>query len=1030
MRTVALLVLALALALTATAGPDASAPTVTTTAGPGVRYETAARAAAAGDPGPARLLAEALGGGDDVAGLDGGAARLLRGSLADLLGDHAAAAQQYRQAAGADGPGGRHDADWREACAFLAAQASEAAGDDEAARRAWSRWTTDHPDGRLVTDAGLKLAWSQLRAGQDSAAAATTAALAANHPWLRSDRAWRRAQAMVDCAQGRPADALTLLEGDDQEAAPLYLRGLCAAALGQPLPAAAAFQAVTTRFAHSPLRDPALFAKANTFLAGGAWRSAAEDFATVAARSEDPVLAAEAKIRRAAALHLDGDPAQAVALLRELTRDCRGQEVAARAQFLLGEVLAATGQHASAIVALNELLATYFDRDIVASAQYRIARSYAALGQIDDATTACLAVVTGHAQSPQAPAAAYLAGCGLLQAGRAAEAADYFQLVLDRYAKRDDGDGTIVFAEPAHRELVDAALCMLEVAWQRTGDAGRLSGAAHALLHRLPPSHSPWRAWALLIDADAQAGQGLYAGARTSLEALQNEFPDHPALPAAGQLLAWTWAQEGDQEKAVAASQAVLARDTGGGDRELYNQALLNIAHVRFNQGRHAEALPVYEEFLRRNPQHADRQLVLYQAGLCHLRLDRAGDAVDRWEQAAALDPGSALAEQAWTRAGDVYFQAEKYDEARRCYQGLLAHFAQGDGAALGQLRLAQCDYNAGRDQDAVTGFGVVLEKFPQSPLRADAEQGLEQALYRLGQASDGVARLTDLVEQHPDSPFAADAQFRIASRLYENRDFERAADAFRQVVARWPGWSAADRAQYLMAESYAEAGRGESARQAYEQFLGFFGQSDLKVSAQFRLGLNRFEAGDFRGAAKSFHEVVAAAPGDETERAAAYDLALCERLDGQPAPAALRLQEYRERWPNDERAAAVAFQLGDLHEQAGRLPQAQQELATAAAAPCAEPLRTEIRYRLGACREKLGDRSGALAAYREAAACPETGNPFRLSALARCAVLNEDAGDLKAALVAYRDLMKNASDPGLVAAATDRAAQIATVVR
>jgi len=991
---------------------------------PGVRYEAAARAAAAGDTAPARLLSAALN-DDDLNDLAPGASLLLRGSVADLLGDHRGAAKLFQQSADKG-----QDADQREAASYLAAQALESAGDDEAARRAWTRWREDHPNGRLATEAGLRLAWLQLRAGVNDQAAATVTALAEAHPWLRTDPAWRRAQAMVDCVQGRPAEALAQLGDAPQGAVPLYLKGLCEAALGDPLAAAAAFQDVAARYPHSPLRDPALFAKANTFLAGGAWRSAAEDFAIVAARTTDAELAAEATIRQAVARHLDGASPTAVALLRDLTSRLRGTEVAARAQFLLGDVLAAVGDHAGAIVALNEVLGVYYDRDVAAGAQYRIARSYAALGQVDDATAACQAVVTGYPLSPQAPAAAYLAGCGLLENNRAPEAAAYFQLVLDRYAQHEDSDGTIVFAAPEHRELVDAALCMLQVAWQSTGDRGRLSGAAHALLQRLPPSRSPWRAWALLIDADAQAGQGLYADARASLERLQTEFPDHTALPAAGQLLAWTYAQEGDQERAVAASEAVLARDTGGGDRELFNQALLNIAHVRFNQGRHADALPAYEEFLRRNAQHADRQLVLYQAGLCYLRLDRAGDAADRWEAAVALDPASDLAEQAWSRAGDLYFQAERYDDARRCYGGLLAHFADGDGAALGRLRLAQCDFNAGRDQEAITGFGQLIESNPRSPLRADAEHGIEQSLYRLGQADNGIEQLTDLVEHHPDSPFAADAQFRIASRLYENRQFEQAADEFRRVVSRWPGYSAADRAQYLMAESYAEAGDGESARQAYEQFLGFFGKSDLKVSARFRLGMNRFEAGAYRDAATGFAEVVAAAPGGEMAKAALYNLALCQRLDGQPAAAATRLQEYRRTYPGDERAAAVAFQLGDLHEQAGRLPQAVSELAAAAAAPCEEPLRTEVHYRLGACREKLNDTSGALAAYRQAAACADPDDPFRLSALARGAVLSEDSGDLRAALSAYRDLMKNAADPQLVAAATDRAAQLAAVVR
>jgi TolA-binding protein len=1026
------LLAAFVLSTAAWAGESPAAATSTIT--PGLRYELAVQAAAGGDLAPARLLAESLGGGDDVTGLDAGAALLLRGSLADLLGDHEAASRWFRK--GADkgssnkGSGSGPGADWREAASFLAVQAAEDAGDDNGARQAWSQWRQDHPNGRLASEAALRLAWLQLRHGETAAAAAGMAALAQAEPWLRSDDNWRRTQATIDYLQGRPADALALLGPVPDDAAALYLAGLCEAAQGRPLPAAAAFRQVVVHFPHSPLRDAAQFAKANTFLAGGAWRSAAEDFAEVAGRATDSDLVAEATIRRAVALHLDGDSETTITLLRGLTQQRRGTEVAARAQFLLGDVLAATGQHAGAIVALNEVLATYFDRDVAASAQYRIARSYAALGQVDDATAACLAVVTGHPLSPQAPAAAYLAGCGLLQANRPAEAAAHFQLVLDRYAQRSDGDGTIVFAQPSHRELVDAALCMLQVSWQRTGDQGRLSGAAHALLHRLPPGNSPWRAWALLIDADAQAAQGLYAEARVSLERLQAEFPDHTALPAAGQLLAWTYAQEGDQERAVAASEGVLARDTGGGDRELFNQALLNIAHVRFNQGRHGEALPVYEEFLRRNPQHTDRQLVLYQSGLCYLRLDRAGDAADRWEAAVALDPGSALAEQAWARAGDLYFQAERFDDARRCYRGLLDHFAAGDGSALGRLRLAQCDYNAGRDQDAITGYGTVIEKHPDSPLRADAERGIEQALYRLGQAADGVEQLSDLVEHHPDSPFAADAQFRIASRLYENRQFEKAADEFRRVVSRWPGYSAADRAQYLMAESYAEAGRGESARQAYEQFLGFFGQSELKTSARFRLGMNRFEAADYRAAAKGFGEVVSAAPGGDMEKAALYNLALCQRLDGQPAQAALRLQEYRERFAGDERAAAVAFQLGDMHEQAGRLPQAAAELTIAAAAAAEEPLRTEVQYRLGACREKLADKAGALAAYRQAAACPDPDNAFRLSALARGAVLSEDNGDLKAALAAYKDLMRNATDPQLVAAASDRASQIAAVIR
>ena len=152
MRTVRV-ALALTVALLCTCPPEASAaaasPAAVATSSPGVRFETAARAAADGDLAPARLLAETLGGGDKVEGMTPGAALLLRGSLADLLGDHRAAATLFRQAGGREA-----DTDWREAADYLAHQSLEAAGDDDAARAAWTRWSQDHPNGRLSDRSG------------------------------------------------------------------------------------------------------------------------------------------------------------------------------------------------------------------------------------------------------------------------------------------------------------------------------------------------------------------------------------------------------------------------------------------------------------------------------------------------------------------------------------------------------------------------------------------------------------------------------------------------------------------------------------------------------------------------------------------------------------------------------------------------------------------------------------------------------------------------------------------------------------
>ena len=78
--------------------------------------------------------------------------------------------------------------------------------------------------------------------------------------------------------------------------------------------------------------------------------------------------------------------------------------------------------------------------------------------------------------------------------------------------------------------------------------------------------------------------------------------------------------------------EKVLARWGASANEELISSAFLDIAHSRFNQKRYREAAGAYEDFLQRWPAHPARLSALYQAGLCYLRIDRAGDAVDRWE--------------------------------------------------------------------------------------------------------------------------------------------------------------------------------------------------------------------------------------------------------------------------------------------------------------------------------------------------------------------------------------------------------------
>jgi len=946
------------------------------------------------------------------------AARFLAGEVLLALGRGEEAEEAFRSA---EKDGRREGLD--DDATLGRVRALELEGRDAEADKLAGKWLESHAGSPLVPEVRLARAWNALRRDALAAAEAELDTIGSSAPWMRTDPRFVLATAALDWRQGRAEEALAALENQDGAAA-TYLRGLCAADAGAPLKAAAAYQAVAVRWPESALRDPAMIAKADIFLAGGSWRAAAEEYERVAAAATRPDVRAEAQLRGAACLVLAGDVDGGIDALAQVADGYPGSGYAARAHYLRGEALWGSERYEEAIVEYNRVLTEHFEHELAASAQYRVGCSLDRLDRSAEATSAYRAVVSGYPQAAESPAAAYLAGVGLLEQERPVDAAPYFQIVLDRYAREGSG-GALEFASPEHRELVEAALCLLEVSHWRAGRLGELCGAPHALLQRMPPSESPWRGWALMVDADALASQARLDEARAMLEKLLGEFPGQRIAVPANRLLAWVHARQGNDALAIETERGMLELYRRFGDTDALAAAALHEAHILFNEKKYDAAAVAYDRYLDAYPGHGERPLALWQAGLAHDRAGHAGDAVDRWETLVAEAPEDPLAERAWARAGDLYFRHEHYDEAKRCFRGLLEHFADTPAAARGELRIAQCDYNAGDDAAALEGFASVIAVWPGSPAAHEAERGMENALYRLGRSEGGGEVLARLVEEHPTSAFAADAQFEIARRLYEAKDWPAAAAALRRVVVQFPDYSAADRAQFLLGDALASAGDTAGAREAWEQFLFFFPRSDLSPAVQFRLGTARFAEGDWMQAAVDFTAVLDAETSEETRRAALFNLALCHDALGQATEAAELLARYRAQAPaGDPRVVDAAYRLGVIHETAGRDAEAAKEFAAALDAGAAKPLAGELQWRLGGCRERLGEMEKAIHCYGKAVEWSERGSVIRLSSAGRLAALHEQRGEKAAAVAAYRNLL-DADDPDLVAAARSRIAEL-----
>jgi TolA-binding protein len=293
-------------------------------------------------------VAQVLRGGLDADRKD--AARFLSGAVAYQRREFGKAAQAFAEAVG-DGKSAFADD-----AAFAAVEAMEADGRDAEAAREWARWEKRFPQSPLIPAARLAQAWNAMRRGDAATATKLLSAATTKAAWMEKNPRWILARATAAYLGGKPADAITLLGAKPTGAPATYLKALAFDAQGSRLKAAAAFQEVAERYPDSPLRDHARLGKANAFLAARDYRSAAEEFTRVAAKVETPEVKAEAELRAAGSVFLTGAVDSSLGLLRGIAESHRGTDVAARAQFLVGEAVMAQGKPAEAIVEFNRVL--------------------------------------------------------------------------------------------------------------------------------------------------------------------------------------------------------------------------------------------------------------------------------------------------------------------------------------------------------------------------------------------------------------------------------------------------------------------------------------------------------------------------------------------------------------------------------------------------------------------------------------------------------------------------------------------------
>lgn len=539
----------------------------------------------------------------------------------------------------------------------------------------------------------------------------------------------------------------------------------------------------------------------------------------------------------------------------------------------------------------------------------------------------------------------------------------------------------------------------------------------------------------LLVAENAYAG-GNFDGALKAYTALRENHPGGVQYSRAGLRAAMCLAHRGSLDEAdrvlaaagddpnadaalrqaaamLLVSKAMEARDYARGERwarvaasdsgPVAMDALLRMGICMQRQGKHQEAVTVFERVVGSGASGEVASQAIFERGQSQMELDQMDDARTSFEellkrpddggrfaphatrhlatiasrQGRASDASKLLGNLAQSDAGGSaafdfavdHLAAGRFEEAAGAFEAYTAASKDPALTRKAALHRATALNHLGRHQEALQVVDAAAPNAREDPsLRSEVEYTRGIALNALGRAEDAERAFSESAssESSRSAPYAA---LELARMSMDKGDFEAAAaraDACMAAASRSDSTMAEDlleAARYVRASGFARAGRHAEAEQAAREFLAEHAGSAMVFAIHATLGEALAAQGLHGEAAAEFE--LAAAPSAAPELAQATLLAAAESWgEAQEwSKCEQASRRFLERFPDSDQWFRARFNLGWSLENSGRHEraiEAYREVSTRHTGATA----ARAQFQIGECLYAMKRHSEAVAEF------------------------------------------------------------------
>ena len=364
-------------------------------------------------------------------------------------------------------------------------------------------------------------------------------------------------------------------------------------------------------------------------------------------------------------------------------------------------------------------------------------------------------------------------------------------------------------------------------------------------------------------------------------------------------------------------------------------QALVKAADALFANKQYSLANDKYRQATTEYPGDALALQARFQSAECLARLGETARAEKEFRDIVLVDLKNPLAEQSGLRVATLKEQQGKWEQAVDIYNQAIRLFRHGVLRPQAFHGRGMILYRLGRFKDALADFEEVVTRFPASDV---AEQDFYMrgwCLYLLGENRKALEVCQQFIEKYPASPWAPDVLFWLGEYQYNHGNYVEAERQFTDLADRFPQGTLADSALFW-------AARAASARKEYLRAIDLlnrlsrdYPESKKIAEARFAQGDALSELGQFGGAILAFEEIINKFPSSYLVDLAWGRKGDCQFTLGKEDP-----QRYQE--------ALVSYRV-------------VLDSATAA-----KDLKWQAEFKIGRCKEKMGQTEEALTHYMD----------------------------------------------------------------